>query len=138
MANIKALLEKRRQICYNKAVMNRYSDNKEQAQQKFLIVFKDRGLVSFACREAGFSRASFHRWLDEGNEFAQAFQEAVYDCFLKHKTMWKKIPKDKRNIWIQSAIEMDEEDSELFLALEKEKEEQPKKAGSAFGLVTAV
>jgi hypothetical protein len=77
--------------------MEHYYSNKHELKSVFLDSLATIGVFSYACKKAGISRSTVHRWIDEDTEFDVKVMEAVSLAYRKNKEQMDKIPHHKRS-----------------------------------------
>ena len=77
----------------------------DELKKSFLSSFKESGVIAYACKEAGISRGTFHRWM-HNSDFRVSLEDAVCESFNKHKKLWFLLKDWQRNDCVQTIIQV--------------------------------
>ena len=102
-------------LYHNNTHMEHYYGNKYELMDVFLNFLKEIGVIAPACKKAGISRSTPYRWLDkeENDDFRQKFDEAINIAYEKNKEKILAMPKHKRSLYINLAINSAVEEEKL-------------------------
>ncbi|MEI6480438.1 MAG: hypothetical protein WCO12_02875 [bacterium] len=84
--------------------INHYYGNKYELKSVFLDFLREFGVIGVACKKAGISRTTYHRWLYEDSAFWSACNKAMEETLKSKGDLIRRIPEQKQSNMLKVAL----------------------------------